>query len=142
MAQDPYRGYNFKLRIGNFDQGHFTECSGLSVKTEVISYREAGSNQVLRHIPGPMEYSAVTLKYGLTDSKELYDWMMKVAEGNVERRNVTISLLDSQGKDVVMNWELHDAWPSEWQSAALNALDKGIAIESLTLVFDTMKRTK
>ena len=142
MASDPYRSYNFKLRLGNFVDAHFTECSGLSVKTEVISYREAGENQALRHIPGPVEYAPVTLRYGLTDSRELWDWMTKVAEGNIERRNVTITLMDSLGKDEVMEWTLTDAWPSEWQGAALNALDIRIAIESLTLVFDSLERNK
>ena len=140
MSADPYRGYNFKLRIGNFVEGHFTECSGLSVKTEAISYRETGKNQVVRNIPGPVEYAAVTLKYGLTNSRALFDWIMKAAEGKVERRDVTITLMDSQGVEEVMEWTLTGAWPSEWQGAALNALDKGVAIESLTLVFDSLKR--
>lgn len=141
MAQnDPYRSYNFKLELNGLAEGHFTECSGLSVKTESIPYREAGNHQLIRHIPGPVEYAAVTLKYGLTTSRELWDWLMKTAEGNVERRNVSILLLDSQGDNEVMRWNLVDAWPSEWQGAALNASDKALAIESLTLVYDSLER--
>jgi hypothetical protein len=34
----------------------------------------------------------------------------------------------------------HDAWPSEWQGAALNTTDRSAAIESLTLVFDRLER--
>ena len=141
MAQsDPYRSYNFKLEINGVAEGHFTECSGLSVRTESIAYREAGNNQVVRHIPGPVDYVAVTLKYGVTKSRDLWDWMMKAAEGNVQRRNVSIVLLDSQGTDEVMRWNLQDAWPSEWQGAALNASDKALAIETLTLVYDRLER--
>ena len=137
---DPYRSYNFKLEIGGVSEGHFTECSGLSVKIESIAYREAGNNQLVRHIPGPVDYSAVTLKYGVTKSRELWDWMVKAAEGNVERRNVSILLLDSQGDNEVMRWNLQDAWPSEWQGAALNASDKALAIETLTLVYARLER--
>jgi phage tail-like protein len=137
---DPYLAYPYKLEIGGVAQGHFSECSDLSLNTESIQYREAGSNQIVRHIPGPVEYAAVTLKYGLTQSSEMWDWMMKVAEGNVLRRSVSIVLLDNQGVSEVMRWNLVDAWPSEWQGAALNALEKGIAIESLTLVFDSLER--
>lgn len=141
MAQnDPYRSYNFKLELNGRAEGHFTECSGLSVKIESIPYREAGNQQVIRHIPGPVEYAAVTLKYGVTTSRELWDWLMKTAEGNVERRNVSILLLDSRGENEVMRWNLVDAWPSEWQGAALNASDKALAIESLTLVYDKLER--
>jgi phage tail-like protein len=137
---DPFRSYNFKLDINGVPEGHFTECSGLSVKIEPISYREAGNHQVVRHIPGPVDYASVTLRYGVTKSKELFDWMMKAAEGNVERKNVSITLLDSQGSSEVMRWNLHDAWPSEWKSANLNTTDRGVAIEELTLVFDRLER--
>ena len=57
MAQkDPYRSYNFKLELNGRAEGHFTECSGLSVKIESIPYREAGNHQLIRHIPGPVEF--------------------------------------------------------------------------------------
>ena len=139
-ATDPYRSYSFKLEIGGVAEGHFTECSGLSAQIESIPYREAGNDQLVRHIPGPVDSAAVTLKYGVTTSRQLWDWLMKAAEGNVQRLNVSIVLLDSQGDNEVMRWNLVDAWPSEWQGAALNASDKALAIESLTLVYDRLER--
>lgn len=140
MATDPFRAYNFKLDINGISEGHFTECTGLTVSVESIPYREAGNNQITRHIPGPTEYGAVTLKYGVTASRELWDWMMLTARGEVNRRNVSIILLDSTGSSEVMRWNLQDAWPSEWQGASLVAADRAIAIESLTLVFDRIER--
>lgn len=137
---DPYRSYNFKLEIGGISEGHFTECSGLSVKVQSIEYREAGNNQVVQHIPGPTNYDPVTLKYGLTKSRELWDWVMKAASGDVQRKNVSIMLLDSQGGSEVMRWNLLNAWPSEWKGATLSASEKAVAIESLTLVFDRLER--
>jgi len=137
---DPYRSYNFKLEIGGVAEGHFTECSGLSVKVDSIAYREAGNHQLVRHIPGPVDYTAVTLKYGVTKSRELFDWMMKAAEGKVQRRNVSIVLLDNQGDNEVMRWNLIDAWPSEWKGANLANTEKGVAIEELTLVFVRLER--
>jgi phage tail-like protein len=140
MATDPYRSYNFKLDINGISEGHFTECSGLSVKVESIPYREAGANQIVRKIPGPVDYASVTLKYGVTSSRELWDWLLTAVNGKVERKNVSIILLDSEGTSEVMRWNLHDAWPSEWQGAGLNTTDRAIAIDSLTLVFDSLER--
>ena len=137
---DPYRSYNFKLDIAGVTEGHFTECSGLGVKVTPIEYREGGNNQVVRHIPGPVEYAAVTLRYGLTASRELWDWMLQAVQGNVERKNVSIIMLDSEGNNEVMRWNLNDAWPSEWRGAPLDAMSREIAIEDLTLVFDTLER--
>lgn len=140
MATDPYRSYNFKLEINGIAEGHFTECSGLSAKVESIPYREAGANQIVRKIPGPVDYASVTLQYGVTSSRELWDWLMTAVNGKVERKNVSIILLDSEGMNETMRWNLTDAWPSEWQGAGLNTTDGAVAIDSLTLVFASLER--
>lgn len=137
---DPYRAYNFKLDIGGVTDAHFTECSGLGVKVTPIAYREAGNNQVVRHIPGPVEYAAVTLRYGLTSSRALWDWLLTAVQGRVERKNVSIIMVDSEGANEVMRWNLVDAWPSAWRGAPLDAMSREIAIEDLTLVFDVLER--
>src|SRR5215204_3744464 len=87
---DPYRAYNFKLIIQGVGQGHFTECTGLGVKIDTIQYREGGEHQVVRKLPGRVDYCDVTLRYGLTDSPELWQWFMKALEGAVDRRNPSI----------------------------------------------------
>ena len=137
---DPYRSYNFKLEIQGVTEAHFTECSGLSIKTEAIRYREGGNNQVVHRIPGPVEYGDIQLNFGLTDSTELWDWMMTAVKGRVERKNVSILMLDSEGVSEVMRWDLINAWPSEWSGAPLDAMSRNVAIESLTLVFETLER--
>jgi len=139
-ANDPYRAYNFKLIIQGVTEGHFTECTGLNVKVEAIKYREAGNNQVVRRIPGQVEYGDVTLRYGLTSSHELWDWFLEAVKGQVKRKNVSILMLDSDGARERMRWDLINAWPSEWKGVPLNALAHEAAIESLTLVYETLNR--
>ena len=137
---DPYRAYNFKLEIQGVTEGHFTECSGMEVKVRPISYREAGNSQVVRYVPGPVEYGAITLRYGLTSSKDLWEWFMSVVKGKVQRKNLSIVTLDSDGVTEVVRWNLVNAWASEWRGAALEASGNEVAIESLTLVFETLER--
>jgi phage tail-like protein len=138
---DPFRAYNFKLVIQGVSEGHFTECSSLGVKVDSIKYREAGNNQVIRRIPGQVDYSEVVLRYGVTNSHDLWDWLMTAATGQVERKNVSVVLLDSQGAAEVVRWDLINAWPSEWHGAGLNALNHEVAIESLTLVYESISRS-
>ena len=138
--QDPYRSYNFKLLIGEMTEGHFMQCSGMGVNIETISYREAGNSQVVRKIPGPVEYGDIELKYGLTDSLVLWDWFMTGVNGAIERKNVSIQLLDSSGSNPIMQWDLINAWASKWKGAHLDAMGKEIAIESVTLVYETLQR--
>jgi len=137
---DPYRAYNFKLLIEGVTEGHFTEVSGLGIQVEAIEYREGGNAQVVRRIPGQVKYGPVTLRYGLTNSRELWDWLLTAVQGRVERKNPSILMLDSEGVTEIMRWNLTNAWPSEWHGAPLDALSHEIAIESLTLVYESIER--
>jgi len=137
---DPYRAFNFKLEIKGVVEGHFTDCSGLAVRVHPIRYREGGTGQVVRAIPGQVEYSEVSLRYGLTKSRELWDWFLKSVQGTVERRNVSVIMLEPNGVDEALRWNLLNAWPSEWRGAALDALGREAAIEELKLAFDTLER--
>jgi phage tail-like protein len=137
---DPYRAFNFKLEIRGVIEGHFTDCTGLAVRVHPIRYREGGTGQVVRAIPGQVEYAEVSLRYGLTKSRELWDWFLKSIQGAVERRNVSVIMLEPNGVDEALRWNLLNAWPSEWRGAALDALGREAAIEELKLAFDTLER--
>ena len=137
---DPYRNFNFRLEIRGVTEAHFTECSGLGIRVHTIRYREGGVGQVVRSIPGAVEYSEVTLRYGLTRSRDLWDWFMRTVRGQVERRNISIVVLEPNGADEALRWNFVNAWPSEWRGAALDALGREAAIEELKLAFDTLER--
>jgi phage tail-like protein len=136
---DPYAAYNFLVEIDGLAAGAFAEVTGLGVKVEPIQYREGGDRQSVRQLAGQTEYSPVTLRYGLTQSHELWDWLMAAVEGEVQRKSASIVLLDDE-RNPVARWNLFEAWPSEWNAAALNALENEIAIESLTLVYESLQR--
>jgi phage tail-like protein len=137
---DPYRAYNFKLVIQGVVEGHFTECSGMGIKVQALEYREGGQQQVVHRIPGRVEYSSVSLRYGLTPSRELWDWFIAGVKGSVQRKNVSILMLDSEGITEVMRWDMINAWATEWRGAPLDALHGEMAVETLVLVFESLER--
>jgi phage tail-like protein len=124
----------------NIAEAHFTEVSGFGINVQPIKYREGGSGQVVHSLPGMVEYEDITLRYGLTASHELWDWFMLAVSGKVQRRNVSIILLDADGVTPRLQWDLTNAWPRTWRGSVLNALSREVAIESLTLVFEELKR--
>jgi phage tail-like protein len=138
---DPYRNYNFLLQIQDASEARFTECVGLGIRIKPIRYRESGSAQIVRALPGPVEYSDVTLRYGLTDSTDLWKWMLTAAQGKVTRRHVSIIMLDADGTREAMRWNLLNAWPCEWRGAPLDALGQEAAIEEMKLAFDSLDRS-
>lgn len=137
---DPFRAYNFKLLINGVAEGHFTEVTGLGVTVERIAYREAGNNAVVRAVPGRVTYPPVSLRYGLTSSTDLWEWLTAAVEGRVSRRNVSVVMLDSSGTAEVIRWNLINAWPQEWYGAPLDAMSRELAIETLVLAHEGLQR--
>ncbi|HYE99139.1 MAG TPA: phage tail protein [Planctomycetota bacterium] len=136
---DPYRAYNFKLDIGGDTAGHFTDVGGLGARVESIAYRQGGEHQVVHRLPGRVEYYDVVLRYGLTSSRTLWQWFQTGLRGAVQRKNVSIILLDNAGEREVMRWNLQGAWIKEWKAAALDAQGRELAVESLTLCYETLE---
>ena len=138
-ASEMYRNYNFLLRV-EATEVKFTECIGLGVRIEPIRYRESGTPGVVRALPGPVAYSEVILRYGLTDSLDLWMWLKNTAEGRVQRKAVTIVQLANDGTSQKVNWNLAGAWPCMWSGVPFDALGREAAIEELRLAFDHLER--
>jgi|RhiMethySRZTD1v2_1073278.scaffolds.fasta_scaffold797771_2 phage tail-like protein len=137
---DPARNYNFRLEIQGVEQGHFTECHGLGAQVKPIRYREGGLNQVVHAIPGQLTLLEVTLRWGFITSTEMWEWFLKVMEGNIERRNVTIVILNAPGTEPVVKWNLIDSWPTSFRGTPLNALGNEVAMEDMSLVYERLTR--
>jgi len=129
---DPYKGFRFIVEIAGIQQAGFTECTGLGSQVEVVEYREGNEPNQVRKLPGRVIYPDIVLKWGITDSRELYDWHLAVINGNLQRKTGSIVLLDDLGNEKV-RWNFEEAWPSKWEGPSLDARSSQVAIESLTL---------
>ena len=137
---DPIRAYNFTLEIDGKAEGYFTNCSGLGMRVTPIRYREGGDARTVHYLAGPVEYGEVTLRYGLSDSRVLWDWAMTAVGGNPQRKNISLIMQGPEGTAERLRWNLFDSWPCAWHGAALDALGKEFAIETLTLVCERIER--
>lgn len=137
---DPFRGYNFKLEIQGITEGHFMECAGIEAEVTSIEYREAGFDHKVHKLPGPVSFGDVTLRYGLTNSKSLWDWFETGVKGKRDARNASVVLMSSDGADEVARWNLFNTWPSYWKSSKLDALGREVAIETIRLTFESIER--
>jgi phage tail-like protein len=136
---DPYRNFNFLVEIQGITQAGFTECSGFSASNDPIEYREGGMVTSPRKLPGMTKYTNITLKWGLTDSRELYDWFRDVVNGKVERKNGSIIVRDLDGTEKV-RWNFFDAWPTKYDSADYTAKGNDFAVETLELAIELLER--
>jgi phage tail-like protein len=137
---DPFRNFNFRVEIDGIQQAGFTDCSGFGANTDPIEYREGGENTTVRKLPGLTKYPNITLKWGLTDSRELYDWYRDVVSGKIQRKNGSIILFDLDGQTEKVRWNFVNAWPTKWDAPDFTAKGNDIAIETLELAHEGIER--
>ena len=95
---DPYKNFRFLVEIDGVVQAGFSDCSGYGSHVEAIEYREGGDANTVRKLPGKVTYPDITLKWGLTDSRELYDWHLAAVSGQIQRKNGSVIVLDDAGR--------------------------------------------
>jgi len=136
---DPYKNYRFLVEIDGIVQARFSECSGFGSEVQVVEYREGGDTTTARKLPGMAKYSDITLKWGITDSRELYDWHLTAVSGHIQRKNGSIVILSDTGDEKV-RWNFFSAWPSKYAGPGFNAKGNDVAIDTLTVVCERMER--
>lgn len=57
------------------------------------------------------------------------------------RKNVAIILMDEEGNPAA-RWEFVEAWPSKYDATNLNAKGTDVAVETLEIAHEGMKRAK
>ncbi|MCC8024478.1 MAG: phage tail protein [Clostridium sp.] len=135
----PHGRFRYKVEIDGLDAGGFSEVSGFDVSIDVMEYREGDMVQTPMKIPGLKKYSNITLKQGLADSMVLYDWIITGVDGAVDRKTITITLLDEEEAPAA-SWQVINAWPVKYTAPDFNATSSEVAIESLEIAHEGMVR--
>jgi phage tail-like protein len=136
MANYPLPKFHFTVEWGGTRIG-FTEVTGLTTETEVIEYREGNNKEYSKtKMPGMQKFGNVTLKRGtFQGDNQYFDWWKTVNLNKIERRDLTISLLN-ENHEPVMVWKVKNAWPVKVQSADLKSDANEVAIESIELAHE------
>jgi phage tail-like protein len=137
--KDPYRAYQFLVEIDGITSAGFRECSGLDAGADPIEYREGSDPTTPRKIPGLAKYGNISLKRGTTDDPQLWQWCKTAIDGQVERKNGSIILLDDTGAEKV-RWNFREGWPSKWTGPSFNATGNDVAIESLDIAHEGLEK--
>jgi phage tail-like protein len=140
VRKDPYVNFNFLVELDGIVRAAFHEVSGLDTSIDVIEHREGGENITMRKYPGQVKFSNLTLKWGISDDHELYDWHRQWITGDpaAKRKNGSVVLLDRQGQEK-RRWNFSNAWPSKWTGPSFNAEANDIAIETLEIAHEGLQ---
>ncbi len=136
MPDKPLPVFHFQVEWGGTNLG-FAEVSGLSIEYQTIEYRDGLSKEYnVQKMPGIPKYKNIVLKRGIMpNDNEFFDWMNTVTLNKVERRDITISLLNEEHAPV-MTWKVKNAWPTKLEGPTLKATGNEVAIETLELAHE------
>ena len=136
MANYPLPKFHFQVNWGGTKIG-FTEVTGLDASTDAIEYREGSSPEFSKiKMPGLLKFSNITLKRGTFKSdNDYYNWFNTISLNTVERRDVTILLLNESHEPVIA-WKIKNAFPVKITSTDLKADGNEVAIETLELAHE------
>jgi len=139
----PYPAYNFVVSVTNVDSGEtvsgsFSEVSNLSAEVPAIEYRDGTDDTTVRKVRGLRKLSNITLKRGVTGHVAFWRWILAGIEGDVQRQQGHIALLN-EDRTEVMRWNFRQAWPTKYTGPSLNAKNNEIAIETLEIAVEDLR---
>jgi phage tail-like protein len=136
QAQYPLAVFHFSVDWGGTRVG-FSEVTGLTQEIQAIEYRDGSFPEYSSiKMPGLRKYSNITLKRGIVKSdNELFNWLSTVRLNKIERRDLTIKLLD-EDHNPVMTWQVARAFPVKVEGPQLKASANEVAIESIEIAHE------
>lgn len=135
----PYMSFRFLVEIQGLIVGGFSEITGLQAETEVENIEEGGVNDHVHTFPKKTKYPNITLRRGITDSDALWKWHQDTVNGKKSRKSGFIILLDSEGNEK-WRWHFIEAYPVKWSGPELKADSSTVAVESLELAHNGLKK--
>lgn len=159
LNSDPLRNFKFQVK---FDNAHLSSTSpqfgfmsvdGLSVTTDVISYRQGGHNTSTQKLPGQSDFAPITLSKGVVATKDdggLLKWLQDIFvavqgtgsnNGSTNfRSTVTIYLLQhpvtTSSAKVMAAWRIYRAWPTSVAFGSLDAGANGVLMNQISLAHE------
>lgn len=140
FSRDPVDGGNESEEVA-LCKGAFSELSGLEATMEPRAVREGGLNWGAHQRPGPVSFSTVVFKRGITQARDLWWWFELMGNGSFAARlRAQVQIFDIGGAPL-MGWTLRRALPVKFKCADLNARAADVGIEELHVVHEGLEHS-
>lgn len=139
QSQYPLPVFHFRVEWGGNRIG-FSEVTGLTQENQAIEYRDGSFMEYSSiKMPGLRKFSNITLKRGVIKAdNDFFKWLSTIKLNTVERRDLTISLLD-EAHNPVMTWRALNAFPVKVEGPQLKASGNEVAIETIELAHEGLE---
>jgi phage tail-like protein len=128
----PIPTYRYRVTVGE-DEMAFSGVSGLSIGVQTIEYKDGLGNWF--QMPGQEEALTISLKRGIVvGQSQLYDWINSISHNQVEKKDISISLTNDAGTQLLVTWNVVDAFPTKLSAPNFDGSSNEVAIEELSLL--------
>jgi phage tail-like protein len=119
--------------------GAFADCDGLDMTMEPKVVESANVTNRQQRLIGPVKYGQITLKRGMTNNLQLWQWFAKgTRPGSVLTAHGQITMFDATGQNPVVQYTLEGCLPVRVKAPSLSAKDGLVAVEELGLVCEKL----
>ena len=128
---------NFKVSVKDVADIYCAAVCGLDNEFDEIAYRAGDSVIYFKpKVTGLRKAGDVTLKDGTCENaKALQEWVDCVKSGTIQRKEVTVSLLDESGC-AVQTWTLINAWTKKFAGKENQPEKDALAFDFLLLAHE------
>jgi phage tail-like protein len=140
----PFGAFNFSVEVNRVGEAErmctasFAECDGLETTMEIKTIREGGNNGKQIRLTGPLNLGTLTLKRGMTNNFDLWQWVSETVVNPSLRADAEVVLLAADGRTERARFVLSRCVPAKLKAPALNAKDGVVAIEELQLAYESL----
>ena len=142
--KEPRPASHFRLSIGGKESiGNFREVQGLDAEHSVIEHTSVDDQgrPVVRKVAGPQKWSNITLKRGVDESTDLWQWRDSVIKEGPDKARTDgfIELLDYSGTPIA-RWKFIQGWPIKYTGASLDPKSSEVAVEEVQIAHEGLER--
>ncbi|RQR52010.1 phage tail protein [Burkholderia sp. Bp9126] len=127
----PIPTYRYRVTVGDAQMA-FTAVSGLEMGVDTIEYKDGLGNWY--QMPGQRQALNITLRRGVVrGQRQLYDWLNSISMNQVDKKDVSISLTNEAGTELLVTWNVFDCFPTKLSAPNFDASSNEVAIEEIGL---------
>ena len=135
--------------IAGLTEQYFQEVSGLSWELEVEDLPAGGANDYKIRLPKGLRYPNLMLKRSMYADSKLAKWMEDAIQSyftnagapqpTEAQTDVLITLMNHKG-DILIQWQVQQAFPLKWNLAPFNAQESKFVTETFEFGYHSFKR--
>jgi len=114
----------------------FFKVSSLTSSEEGVDMMH-GNDRSVRKMPGRQDWQDLEMERYYEGMDELYAWRQRIVDGHFDARTVRLDYLRADGS-VARSMALMECWPIKWVLPECDAMGSHIAVEKVTLAYDSV----